>query len=96
MKCENCRNLVKRRDDDGTLYDWCGMVVDCPDRDLDRDCKYYQPASNADRIRAMSDEKLAEVVKNPCDIGYYMPREWCVGRNCGYQCSLDWIKQEAK
>ena len=25
MKCKNCRNLVKRIDDDGTLYDFCGI-----------------------------------------------------------------------
>lgn len=52
--------------------------------------------TNADRIRSMTDEQLAEMVKNPCDIGYYMPKEWCAGRNCGYQCSLDWLKKEAE
>ena len=52
--------------------------------------------TNADQIRSMTDEKLAEVVKNPCDIGYYIPREWCEGRNCGYQCSLDWLRQDVK
>lgn len=49
-----------------------------------------------DKIRAMTDEKLAEVIKNPCDMGLYIPNEWCKKRNCGYQCSLDWLKQEVK
>lgn len=53
------------------------------------------PKTNADRIRSMTDEELAEVIKNPCDIGLHMPNEWCKKRDCGYQCSLDWLKQEA-
>lgn len=30
MKCRKCRNLVKCRNDNGTLYDWCGtaLIVD--------------------------------------------------------------------
>lgn len=60
MKCRKCRNLVKRRDEDGTLYDWCGKVIDSPDKDLERDCKYYQVATHGDIIRAMNDEELAE------------------------------------
>lgn len=46
-------------------------------------------ASNADRIRAMSDEELAGIVmchKNGCD------------RSDGdcYSCSLDWLKRKAE
>lgn len=55
-----------------------------------------KPITNADRIRLMSDEELAEMIKNPCDIGLHMPNEWCKKRDCGYQCSLDWLKQEVK
>ena len=60
MKCNTCRNLCKRRDEDGTLYDWCGKVVDSPDKDLERDCKYYQVATHGDIVRAMNDEELTE------------------------------------
>ena len=93
MKCKNCRNLFKRRDDDGTIYDWCRMIVDCPDRDLDRDCKYYQHASNADKIRAMSDEELADFMTDDfCELLCKSPTV------CDGQCSLkllQWLKQEA-
>jgi len=55
-----------------------------------------QPKTNAEKIRAMSDEELAEVIRNPCDIGNHMPTEWCKERNCGYQCSLDRLRKEVK
>ena len=55
-----------------------------------------KPITNADRIRAMTDEELAEAIKNPCDMGLHIPNEWCKKRNCGYQCSLDWLKQEGE
>ena len=50
---------------------------------------------NADAIRSMTDEELANVLKNPCDNGNYMQTEWCKARNCGYRCTLDWLKKEA-
>lgn len=60
------------------------------------DGRMYKPPviTNADRIRAMTDEELANVLKNPCGHGNYMPTEWCKARNCGYRCTLDWLKQE--
>ena len=90
MKCRKCRNLVKRRDDDGTLYDFCGMVIDSPDTDRERNCKYYVTATNADRIRAMTDEELAKKISGiesfalTCG-GGWPPEKW-----------LDWLKQEVK
>ena len=50
MKCRNCVHLYR---------DWCLHKLDSPDPDLDRECKDYKQATNADRIRAMSNEKLA-------------------------------------
>ena len=54
-----------------------------------------RPETNAERIRSMTDEELAQVLRNPCDIADHCPTEWCKERNCGYQCALDWLKQEA-
>lgn len=54
-----------------------------------------RPETNADRIRAMTDEELAQVVRNPCDIVDHYPAGWCKERNCGYKCALEWLKQEA-
>lgn len=50
MKCKNCVHLYR---------DWCPHKLDSPDPDLDRECKDYKQATNADRIRAMTDEELA-------------------------------------
>lgn len=60
---------------------------------LDRKNK---PQTNADRIRSMTDEELAQVVRNPCDIVDHYPAGWCKERNCGYKCALEWLKQEAE
>lgn len=59
-------------------------------RDLQRRCKYYQAATNADRIRSMSDEELAKKISGiesfalTCG-GGWPPEKW-----------LDWLRQEAK
>ena len=56
-----------------------------------------KPITNADRIRAMSDEELAELWWERVDCG-----ECPVHRDCkmtGQDCKklvLDWLKQEAK
>lgn len=49
--CKKCNNLVN---------DWCEKVIDSPDQDMQRDCQYFCEKTNADRIRAMSDEKMAQ------------------------------------
>lgn len=63
-------------------------------------CPSYEPMTNADRIRAMTDEKLAEVVndlfyglhENPgmCDVCDHDSIQNCK------QCWLDWLRQEAE
>lgn len=53
MKCRNCVHLYR---------DWCPHKLDSPDPDLDRECKDYKQATNADRIRAMSNEELAKLL----------------------------------
>ena len=55
-----------------------------------------QRRTNADRIRAMSDEKLAEFITSG------VPKDACKGR-CGgdesfpcSECVLDWLKEEVE
>ena len=48
--CKKCNNLVN---------DWCEKVIDSPDQDMQRDCHYFCEKTNAQKIRAMSDEELA-------------------------------------
>lgn len=95
MKCKNCKNHCKRIDDDGTLYNWCGLIVDCPDPDLERACKYFKVASNADKIRAMTNEELAKLIDgNLCEIVCGGITSYCYG-DCEKHI-LDWLKQEAE
>ena len=56
--CQKCNNLVN---------DWCEKVIDSPDPDMQRDCQHFCEKTNADRIRAMSDEKMAEFIQNMVD-----------------------------
>ena len=54
-KCKNCINLHNH---------WCDMVVDSPDENAERECCTYERMTNADKIRSMSDEELAEFLAN--------------------------------
>ena len=54
-KCKNCINLKNH---------WCDMVVDSPDENAERECCTYERMKNADKIRSMSDEELAEFLAN--------------------------------
>lgn len=97
MKCKNCRNLVKRIDDDGTLYDFCGMVIDSPDSEIERDCKYYVVATHADRIRSMSDEELAKWLwfkVGKCPPFDVCPSQ-CIPCEARY-CWQEWLQQVAE
>ena len=62
-KCETCA-----RKQYGYLCDGC--IHDPDNKDL------YEPMTNADRIRAMSDEELAEFLIDLADDGNLKIREW--------------------
>ena len=85
--CKKCNNLVN---------DWCEKVIDSPDQDMQRDCQHFREKTNADRIRAMSDDELAEML-------------WKTGRNYRAVCAdpvvdynehrdhlIAWLKQPAE
>ena len=85
--CKKCNNLVN---------DWCEKVIDSPDQDMQRDCQYFCEKTNADRIRSMRDEELADML-------------WKTGRNYRAVCAdpvvdynehrdhlIDWLKQPAE
>ena len=82
--CEKCNNLVN---------DWCEKVIDSPDPDMVRDCRHFLEKTNADRIRAMSDEELADVVAN--GVGCVRKAPHCRADDCT-PCILDWLKQPAE
>lgn len=78
--CKKCNNLVN---------DWCEKVIDSPDQDIQRDCRYFCEKTNADRIRAMSDEELAD----------FLSYTWATSARA-YQKdtgeTLRWLKQRAE
>lgn len=70
MKNIKCRNCFFYRNE------WCKKIVDSPDPEEARDCNYFREMTNADRIRAMSDEELAEFLIDLADDGNLRIREW--------------------
>ena len=76
--------------------EWCEKKLDSPDPDLLRDCLYYSTATRADRIRAMTDEELAEWLgRIQYDTAYYCAGEY--EQMYPYPDGwLDWLKQEAQ
>ena len=63
---------------------------------LDTECMDYQPQTNADRIRAMSDEELAEWRSNgQCPSPPYHGDYDCMSMSCT-ECWLGWLKIEVE
>lgn len=81
MKCENC-----------TKYDDCraGAGLTWP-------CGAYQPktVTNADRIRAMSDEELAEFI-DKCEAAGYDDSSIAWRESGEHMDTLDWLRQPAE
>ena len=55
VMCKNCNNY---------RCDWCEKVIDSPNPNMPRTCQYFWARTNADRIRAMSDEELEVFLVN--------------------------------
>ena len=75
--------------------------ADCVRRGEDRQkgsCKGYIPMTNADRIRAMSDEELAKFIADPCQCEVEPERDGY--RECGNDLCikylLNWLQQPAE
>lgn len=61
-KCKNCNNLYNLSDkNDVIVGKWCPKINDSPHLDMERNCEHYKAMTNADRIRSMTDEELAEI-----------------------------------
>lgn len=70
VKCNNCKNL-ETKDNGFDAYSWCEKINDCPHEDIERDCEHYVPMTNADRIRSMTDEELADFLVTVETYGYH-------------------------
>ena len=55
----------------------------------EKECKGYMPMTNADRIRAMTDEEMSEFLCSITECGIC---EWCGLDGCGL---LKWLQQPA-
>lgn len=81
MKCENC-----------TKYDDCraGAGLTCP-------CGAYRPKAitNADRIRSMSDEELAEFI-DKCEAAGYEDSSIAWRESGGVMDTLGWLQKPAE
>ena len=83
MKCCNCKNLAFE-DVDGEQYQWCDALYDSKDIDEERQCNSFIPATIADAIRSMTDEKMADFLRWYSDTYSRGNKDWS-----------DFLKQEA-
>lgn len=62
----------------------------------EKPCDTIEPITNAGRVRAMSDEELAEMLRDAgdCPSDYFSEKCESFG-NC-FECWLYWLKQPAK
>ena len=87
--CKQCREFEKCKDDafiNGAKFD--------PNESV-KYCTGFEPITNSDRIRAMNDEELANIMADtPICKERYID---CIkdGRDCE-SCLLEWLKQPAE
>lgn len=84
VMCKKCKNLVRG---------WCREKIDSPDPDLERDCRDFRERTNADRIRAMTDEELGRFLAEVEN------RRSAAGGGAiwkGAAHAIDWLRQPVK
>lgn len=97
-KCKNCKHL-KYKDDGRERYAWCPLIGDNPDLEFERFCGAFKKKTNADRIRSMTDEELADFLLSD---DYYIDCTTCKEPENEYgicigKCEnelLRWLKSE--
>ena len=57
---------------------------------------HYEPFTNADRIRNMTDEELAELLREAEDCGYRDASITPIIKGQGYMDMLEWLQAEVK
>ena len=88
-KCKNCKYLDTVQNDlRSEPFKWCVCTDDSPVLDMEIDCENYAPMTNADRIRSMNDEELAEFIVN---LDNHFSEEYE-----GEQSCLSWLQKESE
>ena len=87
-KCKNCKKLDYVLNSGVPVGRWCVEKCDSPDIERERSCCKYVPMTNADRIRSMTDDELAEhfsgLIRDTKELEYCQDKDdW-----------LKWLKQE--
>lgn len=103
MSCKNCIYDVLRMDSmDGAQFHWCKKYYDCYDYNRADECEAYFPKTNADKIRNMTDEELADFIQR-VQIGDFSNLDYgktfcdmCDGQYECDDCLKLWLKQPAE
>ena len=94
-KCKNCNNLYNLSDDNDVIVGkWCPKVNDSPHVEIERECEYYKRMTQADRIRSMSDEELAEFLCKVKSDYQWADHEFPSEEECGEW--VDGLQSEVK
>lgn len=93
-KCKNCKHLCTMQNYKKESYKWCSLIDDCPQEDIERNCDFYVPMTNADRIRSMTDEELASFLKEVKEDYQWTNPDYPDCDDCGEW--LEWIQSEAE
>ena len=103
MKCKECPAnnegtcLIKRK---SRMLVSGSYGCDAQKKNVEKRLGIYKQ-TNADRIRHMTDEEMADaivekfVIDDYCPPGFFFSEWACEGMGC-VDCWLDWLKQEAK
>ena len=100
-KCDNCKELEVKNIWGKVPFEWCEKKNDNPDKNIERDCPYFKPKTNADRIRNMTDEELRDFLydmtsESQCHICAFK-KGWLCEKPYDKSCHdgvMEWLKSE--
>lgn len=96
MTCEQCKYITVCM----AQADCLGQIFD-PNYDGEHGCTDFAPCTNADRIRAMSDEEIAKIFTSAVANGCPPKMDWdCAKDEYGWDacdaCWCKWLQQPAE
>ena len=96
MKCRNCKQLRWAEEYPGRpFFGWCDNVNDSPDMDMERECRCFEPATNADIVRRMSDRRLEKFLWKVFRAGTAESYGSSFAPEC-FLWDLDWLQSPAE
>ena len=81
VKCRFCNNYKNS---------WCEKKFNSPDPDIIRHCPHFVQLTNGDRIRAMTDDEMADFLCNNTECGSCRFGSWT---GCEVR---EWLKQHVE